>query len=184
MITSKLGCSEMGQRWYHVTFSTYGTWLPGDSRGFRTRHHREHVEGDYKSPPRAGIYEKRHLKSAELLNTTPRKLNTQERKLILLALINHLTLKGAILAAAAVGAKHVHVILKFNPPGIRRVVGDAKKHAWHVLHNNGLSGRLWAKRSRAEPIRNREHQLNAVRYVLRHRKDGAAVWRFGDPVPS
>jgi hypothetical protein len=30
---------------------TYGTWLPGDPKGFRTRHHREHIEGDYKKPP-------------------------------------------------------------------------------------------------------------------------------------
>jgi hypothetical protein len=37
--------------WYHVTGSTYGAWLPGDPRGFRTRHHRQHVEGDYKDPP-------------------------------------------------------------------------------------------------------------------------------------
>lgn len=37
--------------WYHIMCHTYGTWLPGDPRGFRTRHHREHVEGDYKSPP-------------------------------------------------------------------------------------------------------------------------------------
>ena len=33
--------------WYHVMCHTYGTWLPGDPKGFRTRHHREQVEGDY-----------------------------------------------------------------------------------------------------------------------------------------
>jgi hypothetical protein len=37
----------MSQRWYHVIISTYGGWLHGDPRGFRTRHHRAHVEGDY-----------------------------------------------------------------------------------------------------------------------------------------
>ena len=41
-------------RWFHVTAHTYGAWLAGDARGFRTRHHREHVEGDYKHPPPAG----------------------------------------------------------------------------------------------------------------------------------
>ena len=39
---------------------TYGTWLPGDPKGFRTRHHREHIEGDYRNPPPKGIYEGLH----------------------------------------------------------------------------------------------------------------------------
>lgn len=30
--------------WFHCIATTYGAWLYGDSRGFRTRHHREHVE--------------------------------------------------------------------------------------------------------------------------------------------
>jgi hypothetical protein len=43
--------------WYHIMLTTSGDWLYGDARGFRTRHHREHVEGDYKNPPPPGIYE-------------------------------------------------------------------------------------------------------------------------------
>jgi hypothetical protein len=31
------------RRWYHIIMSTYGSWLYGDARGFRTRHHREHI---------------------------------------------------------------------------------------------------------------------------------------------
>jgi hypothetical protein len=32
--------------WYHCVANTYGTWLPGDPRGWRSCHHRERVEGD------------------------------------------------------------------------------------------------------------------------------------------
>lgn len=39
------------RRWHHIILTTYGSWLPGDLRGFRTRDHREHVEGDYRPPP-------------------------------------------------------------------------------------------------------------------------------------
>ena len=31
--------------------STYGTWLPGDERGWREQHHHERVAGDYKHRP-------------------------------------------------------------------------------------------------------------------------------------
>jgi hypothetical protein len=53
--------------WYHCMGSTYGTWLPGDARGFRTRHHREHIEGDYRNPPPKGMYEARHQQSKDVM---------------------------------------------------------------------------------------------------------------------
>ncbi|HEX3314753.1 MAG TPA: hypothetical protein VHR72_07680 [Gemmataceae bacterium] len=35
--------------------STYGSWLPGNPRGFRSRKHRIHSSGDYKNPWLMGI---------------------------------------------------------------------------------------------------------------------------------
>lgn len=40
--------------WCHCMGHTYGTWLPGDPCSFRTRHHRQHIEGDYRNPPPKG----------------------------------------------------------------------------------------------------------------------------------
>ncbi len=42
------------RKWFHITFSTYGTWLPGDPRGFRAWKHKLHSSGDYKSRPPQG----------------------------------------------------------------------------------------------------------------------------------
>jgi hypothetical protein len=53
---SRMNSHGPWQDWYHIMCHTYGTWLPGDDNGFRTRHHREHVNGDYKNPPPAGKY--------------------------------------------------------------------------------------------------------------------------------
>ena len=54
-------------RWFHCTVHTYGAWLHGSARGFRTRHHREHIEGDYKNPPPQGMYDDKLQRSKELL---------------------------------------------------------------------------------------------------------------------
>lgn len=43
--------------WYHVNGNTYGTWLRGSELGFRSRHHRDHVEGDYRHPPPPGWHD-------------------------------------------------------------------------------------------------------------------------------
>jgi len=70
-------------RWFHCIGGTYGSWLPGDPRGFRTRHHREHVEGDYRNPPPAGIYEFRHQGAADSLRFDPVTVRPEDRRIIL-----------------------------------------------------------------------------------------------------
>src|SRR5438552_18397295 len=37
--------------WRHVIISTHCSWLPGSKKGWRSRRHRRHSSGDYKSPP-------------------------------------------------------------------------------------------------------------------------------------
>ena len=173
------GMASTDARWFHVTFATYGTWLPGDPRGFRTRHHREHVEGDYKSPPPRGRYSERHAQSQSLLVANPVRFTPQERREVLTAIVGRLTDTEATVVAVAVGREHVHIVLKCLPGDVRRVVGLAKKNAWFALRERGRPERIWAKRCRAEPIAGRNHQLNAVRYVVRQEETGAAVWQWG-----
>src|SRR5258706_3182865 len=66
--------------WYHVMGHTYGTWLPGDPKGFRTRHHREHVEGDYKHPPPKGKYDELWNRSKDLMKRDPVYLTPIQRE--------------------------------------------------------------------------------------------------------
>jgi len=42
------------RKWFHITFSTYGAWLPGDPRGFRAWKHKRHSSGDYTNRPPRG----------------------------------------------------------------------------------------------------------------------------------
>ena len=69
-------------RWFHCIGGTYGSWLPGDPRGFRTRHHREHVEGDYRNPPPAGIYEPRHRRAEDSPRFDPVTLRPDDRAVV------------------------------------------------------------------------------------------------------
>src|SRR3954469_8997801 len=64
--------------WYHCTTHTYGTWLRGDPRGWRARHHREHVIGDYKNPPPRGMYEKIFARSKSLMKRDAVRINRDE----------------------------------------------------------------------------------------------------------
>jgi hypothetical protein len=134
----------MSDAWFHLTTHTYGVWLYGDPRGFRTRHHREHVEGDYKNPPRgeaAAEYAEKYRRSQESLKQEPVRLPPELRAVVGAALRERLIAPGAQVIAVAMTATHAHVLAKMpdSKAVTRDWVGLAKKHAW-FLARPGLEG--------------------------------------------
>jgi len=88
--------------------------------------------------------------------------------------------RDATVIAASVSTQHVHVLVGFRNRRARHWTGLAKRDATMALRGVGFTGKLWAVRSRAEPVRARSHQLRAMNYILKHAEHGAWVWRFGD----
>lgn len=186
--------------WYHCMSSTYGTWLPGDPRGFRTRKHREHVQGDYKTPPPQGKYDERHARSKRLLKREPVFLTPPARRACVEAMIcTWVEIHQIEVLALSVSATHMHVLARFGQApqntvqkptptrGGRRerdparyFMALAKERSSKALAAKGLAppGGVWAKRGKIVPISDRSHQLNAYRYILDHQDEGAAVWSF------
>ena len=99
--------------WYHCMSSTYGAWLPGDPRGFRTRSHREHVEGDYKNPPPAGVYEQRHETAKGRMKRPAVVLSAEARRVVVKEIQDSLTRHGVEVIALSVSATHMHVLARF-----------------------------------------------------------------------
>jgi hypothetical protein len=162
-------------RWYHVVLTTYGHWLPGDCRGFRTRHHRQHVEGDYKSPP-GEDYSLLHVRSATQMVYPSARISQDYREIVGLALVDRLHRLGGFVLTAAVSKTHIHLLVKLPSQETRRWIGLAKKHAWFEMRDAGWQAKLWAKRGKIQPIDNRKHQQNCFAYILRHIHEGAWVW--------
>ena len=166
--------SEWG--WFHIILTAYGAWLYGDRRGFRTRHHREHVEGDYKAPPPPGKYAAQEARSHQSLKQEPVAWTPEWWALLGGALVGRLQQLGAFVLCAAVGRQHAHLLAKLPRRQARPWSGLAKKHAWFVARDRGWVGKLWGKRGKQGPVRDRRHQLNVYHYILDHVKEGAWVW--------
>lgn len=169
--------------WYHCTGSTYGTWLRGDPRGWRARHHREHVNGDYQSPPTAGIDRRLLERSQKLMKRARVVLTPQQRMIACRVFGQAMMIQRVQLVELCVGAKHWHGLMRFpfdadRTPSARRLIGVAKKHSARALSDAGLvaQGGVWATRCRCRPVTDRAHQLNIVRYIRNHAASGAAVW--------
>ncbi len=188
------------RNWYHAVGSTYGTWLRGDPRGFRTYRHRQHVEGDYRTPPPPGVYAALFEQSKKTLKHPPTTLNPRQRRLVCTAMAERLQDNEVELVALAIASNHFHALARFpvltadqkrrlrsvliqdgRDPTPRHLLGLARKHASHQLAEAGLMppGPVWAARPKLEPIRDRQHQINTARYIHAHVEQGAAVWWKG-----
>ena len=166
--------------WYHNTLATYGSWLPGDARGFRTRGHREHVEGDYRDRPVAGTHGVLEQTCVETLKQTPVVLTPDFRQCVGQALLERLRHAGALVIAISVASQHVHLLAKMPMDRVRSWLGMAKRHAWFEMRDRGWEKKLWAKGGRNAPVHDRVHQLNTYQYIVRHAEQGAWVWKWGD----
>ena len=196
--------------WYHAIATCYGTWLRGDPRGWRSRRHREHVEGDYQNPPPAGTYAIEFRRSRQQLAHAPMRFPPDVREVVRDALADRLGDFDTEVVALAVAATHAHAVVRFvnrgvrgsvDVPGLaaanalrdgrdpvpRHVFGVAMKHASHVLREADLKrpGPVWAKRAKFVPVADRAHQLAATRYVVAHAlREGAALHTMWGFVPA
>jgi hypothetical protein len=166
--------------WYHVNGNTYGTWLPGDPRGWRERKHKTHVDGDYRHPPPSGTGDGLHQYTRQSLKQPLVHLTAPERAIAGRAMVEMLALQGIEVLALSLDAIHFHVLGRFPGSSVRPITGRAKKHAYHEMHDQGFIGRLWGNGSNVVPITDRKHQLNVFNYITAHQAKGAWLWTFRD----
>ena len=175
--------------WYHIIGSTYGNWLPGDGRGWRTRHHREHIEGDYKNPPPTGTHDRRLAHAKSVMKREPILLSPPQRHLVCHTMVAALQFHKIEVKDLAVSPMHFHLLagfalvrrtayLKNIRDPTRHFVGITKSRSSRALSGAGTTGQggIWAKRTKIVPIDDRGHFDNVVQYILDHAQEGAFVW--------
>jgi hypothetical protein len=168
--------------WYHVNGNTYGTWLPGDRRGWHAKRHKKHVEGDYRKPPPQGSGDPLYNHARGLLKQPPVHLAPTERQAAGQALVEMLLDQQTQVIVLALDAVHFHFLAKLPDKRVRPKVARAKKHATFTLRDSGPEGRVWAQKSKVTPITDRQHQLSVFKYICRHQGKGAWLWTFREGV--
>ncbi|MFO0864267.1 MAG: hypothetical protein U0744_06360 [Gemmataceae bacterium] len=158
--------------WRHVIVSTYGSWLPGDARGFRSRHHKIHSSGDYKAPPppeeHAGLRESnRDVKKVILPNDLKRTVGE--------AIIAKLQKFGYRVNAVSVAPTHSHWLAELpdDKSAAWNVAGQAKSAA-SLAVRQAIPGGIWAIRGKMLRVETRRYLLAVFRYILG--QDDSWVW--------
>jgi REP element-mobilizing transposase RayT len=150
---------------YFITWTTYGTWLPGDARGWIK-------SGEYGVKPPDPELERQARKAM----TEPAALLTKsQRTLIELTIAAHCRIRGWILHAVNARTNHIHVVVtaQRDPDEVR----DQFK-AWcsrKLSDHAGLTKAIAKKAGRrhwfteggdTQLIETDQHLENVVRYVL------------------
>jgi hypothetical protein len=172
----------MVKHWF-VTWTTYGSWLPGDPRGFQTWRARTYVP-----PP------KRYAKSdeptydaaayrdewemAKQMCPNAVRLTREEQRLALDAIVQAIYPLQMTPRILAIGDWHAHLIAQFYLLPIRPTVGRFKNAATNAIPNPGSRKRIWTDGCHMESLPGTVALRYATDYVRRHAEQGALVYEW------
>jgi REP element-mobilizing transposase RayT len=116
---------------YMLTWTTYGTWLQGDKRGYVKKG--ETLPGDEK------LLEAN--KNVQLEDTF--RLNYKQKKIVYDAIMNQAKAIGQKVLALLVYSNHIHLVAEYIPKPIGDVVAYYKKAGRLALKELGINGKIW-----------------------------------------
>ena len=140
---------------YLITWTTHGTWLPGDRRGWVT-----------KQKPGIQAYDEVMEAIAERsLTDSPVILGPRQREIVEQTIRRHCDIRAWTLHALNVRSNHVHMVVT-APDAPETVMVQLK--AWCSRRLNEADGRRkwWTEHGSTKWINDEAYLANAIRYVL------------------
>jgi hypothetical protein len=156
-----------------------GQWLPGDDRGFRSRHHKVHSSGDYRHRPPRGKHACLERHARKSLNQPPVRLGVGQRGLVGELILHWCRSKAIRLAAVAVASAHSHLFVELPVNGPAATVGKLKRYCSTeaTRRDTALPSTLFARGGDPVEVRSAAHAVALLPYVVeKHARQGAWVW--------
>lgn len=172
-----------------LTWTTYGTWLPGDDRGFVSNVDLGDGTGkrlnEVGSKPSAKIRGLQIL-AKENMNGPPIYLNVEQAKVLFDQFRETARFRNWSLLAVAIMANHVHLLVGVpGDPDPHRLLRDFKSYGSRCL--NKVAGKLgsgtwWTEGGSTRKKGSDEAIINATEYVS-NQIYPLLIWRAGDMSP-
>jgi REP element-mobilizing transposase RayT len=148
---------------YMVTFTTYGTWLQGDKRGWVKN---------------ANIYQVNPCieeANKEQMQHTAVRLSKIERDLVREAMLGKARERKQKVYAISVWSNHVHIVFENDGWPISKVVQAYKNAATVALKKNGFCGKVWTSGYDKRYCFDEKALRKRIEYVERHTKTGTVT---------
>jgi REP element-mobilizing transposase RayT len=138
---------------YMITWTTYGTWLQGDKRGF------------FKNGEVLG-----ENKGLEAVNKEAQKydavtLNRRQRQIIETAILEEARRIGEKILAISVRSNHVHIVIDGGMNPVDEVVSGFKNAGYFAIRKEGSCGRIWTRGYDKRYCFDKESLQERIRYA-------------------
>ena len=144
---------------YMITFTTYGTWLQGDKRGF------------VKDGTTYAANQSLADSNKQNFSKNPVKLSKDHRAVAAKAIYEKADKLNQKILALVVCSNHVHIVANYVPVPIGKVVSYYKNVAQAELRKVGLTGRVWTKGFDKRYCFDEQALKSRIDYVNSHPKD-------------
>jgi REP element-mobilizing transposase RayT len=168
-------------RFWFVTRTTYGTWLPGDERGFVTHVRTEegqvihNVYGTEVDADMPGL--KAYARS--IMKQEAVWFSQEQAEIVARQLRETAGYRGWRLLVLAVMANHVHLVVEAaETVPAQKILGDFKSYATRALNRDfggGKKRRWWTESGSKRPLRDTQAVDDTVEYV-RQQQSALVVW--------
>jgi REP element-mobilizing transposase RayT len=187
-------------RVWFLTWTTYGTWLPGDERGFVS----PKFEGDFPErrnnepgqPYDEGRGDLRRIAENKLVGV-PVRLTRAQAAVVRRQFEETASCRGWQLLAGAIMVNHVHLLVGVpGDPDPSALLGDFKSYASRALNLRDRvfvkpKPRWWTEQGSKRKITDWDNLENVLRYVREQayalevwEQDDVASWGRQPPVPE
>jgi REP element-mobilizing transposase RayT len=143
---------------YMLTWTTYGSWLQGDERGY-VKDGRV-LGGDKELVTLCEKFQKEHTV----------KLRHNEKDIVCRAILDEAQRIGRTAEAVAVCTNHIHLVLRYSPEPIGRTVSRFKNVAAAALRRNGRTGRVWTRGFDKRFCFDQQELIRRIEYVNNHNR--------------
>ncbi len=182
---------EARERWWFVTWTTCGTWLPGDPRGFQTWRGREYVPPPkrYAQPGEATYdpipYRELRRQAQAFLAEPPARLDESRRSIVAAAFAEEFDLIPPVPSVLAIDAVHVHLLVRTGSYSLRNAAGRLKAAASRHLHLAGFTQRkVWCQGCHLKSKDTPAEIRGAFDYICRHQREGVTIHIWRHPLDS
>jgi REP element-mobilizing transposase RayT len=141
---------------YMVTWTTYGSWLQGDKRGY-VKH------GKIMQSNQQILLANRRLQTTKTV-----KLNLEQRAIVYQAILNEAKRIGQTIEAISVCEHHVHIVACPCQESIPQIVSRYKNVAMFALCKDAQVGRVWTRGFDKRFCFTKEDLKHRIDYVHKH----------------
>jgi len=143
---------------FMATWTTYGTWLQGDRRGY------------VKNGIRLGANAQLEKSNEELLKHDKIKIPKSLRKTVENAILKEAEEIGQKVYAITICSNHIHIVVGSTGERCGYLVGRFKRAATIALREYGFSNKVWTKGFDKRYCYNQHELETKIKYVQRHHK--------------